>query len=249
MSQLIRNFSIIAHIDHGKTTLTDRLLLKTGTISARQFHERMLDSNQIEQERGVTIKLAPVRMEYRLPEELRRRYHNETAILNLIDTPGHVDFGYEVSRSLAAGEGALLLVDASQGVQAQTLANFDKAQELNLTIIPVLNKIDLPNVDVDKAALELMELFGFADTQIVTVSAKSGQGVDELLSRLVTDLPGPAQEADTPLRALVFSSVYHPHRGVVVYVRVVEGKLASKDLTFLGSQAQFKAQEVGVLST
>lgn len=246
--KLIRNFSIIAHIDHGKTTLTDRLLLKTGTIGARTFHERMLDSNPIEQERGVTIKLAPVRMEYRMPENLQKRYQSHTAILNLIDTPGHVDFGYEVSRSLAAGEGAVLLIDASQGVQAQTLANFDKAREQNLTIIPVLNKIDLPNVDLDRSLLELMELFGVRETDVLAVSAKTGEGVDDLLHTLVTRLPSPIRHPEAPLTGLVFSSLYDTHRGVVIYVRVMEGTLRAENLWLMGSGAGFKAQEVGVFS-
>lgn len=245
---LIRNFSIIAHIDHGKTTLTDRLLLKTGTLGVRDFHERMMDSNPIEQERGVTIKLAPVRMEYRLPEPLKRQYRTDTAILNLIDTPGHVDFGYEVSRSLAAGEGAVLLIDATQGIQAQTLANYDKAREQHLTIIPVLNKIDLGNIDLDRSVLELMELFGVSEKEVLAVSAKTGAGVDDLLEALVRRLPSPSQTLNAPLRALVFSSLYDPHRGVVIFVRVMEGTLKAGSVHLMGSGADFKAQEVGVFS-
>jgi GTP-binding protein LepA len=245
---LVRNFSIIAHIDHGKTTLTDRLLLKTGTITARDFTERVMDSNPIEQERGITIKLAPVRMNYTLPEHLRQQFGTPMCQLNLIDTPGHVDFTYEVSRSLAAGEGAVLLVDASQGVQAQTLSNFQKARDEALTIIPVLNKIDLPSVDVDAAKLEMMELFGFDETQIVLVSAKTGEGVDLLLEQLVTQLPQPPQAIDEPLRALVFSSQYHQHKGVVVYVRVVDGKLTVGQLEFMRTGVAFEPQEVGIFS-
>lgn len=246
--QLLRNFSIIAHIDHGKTTLTDRLLLKTGTIGTRLFHDRMLDSNPIEQERGVTIKLAPVRMNYKLPETLKNKYHQETAILNLIDTPGHVDFGYEVSRSLQACEGAILLVDASQGVQAQTLSNYQKAVDLKLTILPVLNKIDLPGVDTDRALLEMMELFGFTQKDILLVSAKTGQGVDELLSTLIERFPPPPQDTRRPLKALVFSSAYDAHKGVVVYVRVVDGELTTTHLQFMGTGAVIKPTEVGTFA-
>ena len=247
-SHLMRNFSIIAHIDHGKTTLTDRLLLKTGTIAERLFHDRMMDSNPIEQERGVTIKLAPVRLSYSLPPDLQQKYQTQTAILNLIDTPGHVDFGYEVSRSLQAGEGAILLVDASQGVQAQTLSNYQKAVTLGLKIIPVLNKIDLPSVDVERAMLEMMELFNFREEEIVLVSAKTGDGVDELLKALVLRLPSPPQEVEAPLRALVFSSQYDQHKGVVTYIRVVDGTLEMKPLIFLGSQTSCTPTELGIFS-
>ena len=246
--KLIRNFSIIAHIDHGKTTLTDRLMLRTNTINERAFKVRMLDSNPIEQERGITIKLAPVKMNFKLSKELSLRYKSDSCLLNLIDTPGHVDFTYEVSRSLAAGEGAVLLVDASQGVQAQTLSNYDKAKELSLKIVPVLNKIDLPSVDLDKAKLELMELFGFSEEEIVLVSAKTGVGVDKLLEKIVTDLPTPKQEVTKPLKGLVFSSVYHPHKGVIVYIRVMEGEIKSSELQFIGSKAGFECQELGIFT-
>ena len=246
--QLIRNFSIIAHIDHGKTTLTDRLLLKTGTIRQRLFHERMLDSNPIEQERGVTIKLAPVRMQYLLPPRLETKYATKIAILNLIDTPGHVDFGYEVSRSLAAGEGAILLVDASQGVQAQTLTNYHKAVAQKLTILPVLNKIDLPSVDVDRAILEMMELFNFREKEIKLVSAKTGEGVDELLEAVVERFPPPQQQIEAPLRALVFSSQYDAHKGVVIYLRVVDGELGQDVVRLIRTGAVLKPPEIGVFT-
>jgi GTP-binding protein LepA len=183
-TQYIRNFSIVAHIDHGKTTLTDRLLLKTGTIEERTFTERMMDSNPIEQERGITIKMAPVRMEYRAKDGI-------TYQLNLIDTPGHVDFSYEVSRSLAAVESVLLLVDVTQGIQAQTLAHYQKAMEQGLALLPVLNKVDLPGGDTEAVMLEMMEMLGFREDDFVRVSAKTGLGIEDLMERIVTDLPSP----------------------------------------------------------
>lgn len=230
----LRNFSIIAHIDHGKTTLTDRFLRKTGTISDFQFHERFMDSNPIEQERGITIKLAPVRMEY------------NGYIFNLIDTPGHVDFGYEVSRSLAACEGALLLIDVTQGVQAQTLSNFEKARALGLKIIPVLNKVDLPAADVDQVSLEVMETFGFEESEMLLVSAKTGLGVEEVLEKIVEEVPTPVGDASAPLQALVFTSHYDEHKGVVANIRVVNGTLSKKQLYLLHTQASFTPQEIGI---
>jgi len=232
----IRNFSIIAHIDHGKTTLTDALLRLTNTVTARDLTERMLDSNPIEQERGITIKLAPVRM----------NYHGYT--LNLIDTPGHVDFGYEVSRSLAAGEGAVLLIDVSQGVQAQTLSNFQKAQRLGLTIIPVLNKIDLPTIDLDLIKLEVMESLGFAEEEILAVSAKTGQNVDKLLEAIIKRIPAPIGKSSDPLRALVITSQYDYHKGVVAYIRVVDGVLKKQKLQLLFTQSSFTPIEIGIFS-
>lgn len=236
--QLVRNFSIIAHIDHGKTTLTDRLLQVTETVNKRQLSERMLDSNPIEQERGITIKLAPVRMEY------------QDFILNLIDTPGHVDFGYEVSRSLVAGEGAVLLIDASQGIQAQTLSNYEKAQNLGLTIIPVLNKIDLTGVDLDLAKLELMETFGFKQEEILAVSAKTGENVEQILQAVIERVPPPAKKESLqePLRALVMTSHYDYHQGVIAYVRVVNGVLEEETLQLLSTQADFSPSEIGIFS-
>ncbi|MFH1959022.1 MAG: translation elongation factor 4 [Patescibacteria group bacterium] len=236
MATKIRNFSIIAHIDHGKTTLTDALLRLTNTVTARDLTERMLDSNPIEQERGITIKLAPVRM----------NYHGYT--LNLIDTPGHVDFGYEVSRSLAAGEGAVLLIDVSQGVQAQTLSNFQKAQRLGLTIIPVLNKIDLPTIDLDLIKLEVMESLGFAEEEILAVSAKTGQNVDKLLEAIIKRIPAPIGKSSDPLRALVITSQYDYHKGVVAYIRVVDGVLKKQKLQLLFTQSSFTPIEIGIFS-
>lgn len=236
MQELIRNFSIIAHIDHGKTTLTDALLRFTHTVSERELTERMLDSNPIEQERGITIKLAPVRMKY-------RGYS-----LNLIDTPGHVDFGYEVSRSLAACEGAVLLIDASQGVQAQTLSNYEKALHLGLTIIPVLNKIDLPIVDIDTVKLEVMESFGFNENEILTVSAKTSQNIEQFLEAVIDRIPAPSGKLNPPPRALVMTSRYDYHKGVVAYVRVVDGILNKQKLELVSTAASFAPVELGFFS-
>jgi GTP-binding protein LepA len=229
----IRNFSIIAHIDHGKTTLTDRLLELTETVSQREFTERLMDSNPIEKERGITIKLAPVRMEH------------QGHILNLIDTPGHVDFGYEVSRSLAACEGALLVVDATQGVQAQTLSNYEKARELGLDILPVINKIDLPSADVDAVMLELMEIFGIDEKKILAVSAKTGKNVESLLAAVIEHIKPPQGDEEKPLRALVFTSQFDQHKGVIAYVRVVDGVMDSRKLQLMATQANFLPVEMG----
>src|SRR3989338_8015436 len=209
----IRNFCIIAHIDHGKSTLADRLLEVTGTVEKREMKEQLLDQMDIERERGITIKLQPVRMEY------------ENTILNLIDTPGHVDFAYEVSRSLAACEGAVLVVDATQGIQAQTLANVYLALEHDLTIIPVVNKIDLPNADRKKTTEEIKAAFGFTDEEILYASGKTGEGVEDILKAVVQRLPEPKGGSTKPLRALIFDSIYDIHKGVVAYVRVFDGQL------------------------
>lgn len=232
----IRNFSIIAHIDHGKTTLTDRLLQLTDTVSSREFTERIMDSNPIEKERGITIKLAPVRMEY------------QGHTLNLIDTPGHVDFGYEVSRSLAACEGALLVVDATQGIQAQTLSNYEKAKELGLDILPVINKIDLPSADVDAVMLELMEVFGIEEEKIIAVSAKTGINVESLLEAVVKHVRPPEGKQETPLRALVFTSQFDQHKGVIAYVKVVDGVLDNRKLQLMATGATFQAPELGIFT-
>lgn len=212
----IRNFCVIAHIDHGKSTLADRLLEMTKTVAMRDMQAQMLDSNPIERERGITIKLAPVRMHY--------RHNHEEYILNLIDTPGHVDFGYEVSRSLAACEGALLVVDATQGVQAQTLANLHQARANKLTIIPLINKIDMPMARIEETKQDLRDL-GFADEEMIEISAKTGFNVDRVLEAIVTRIPAPTGNRDAPLRALIFSSQYDTHKGVVVFVRIVDGSI------------------------
>ena len=239
----IRNFAIIAHIDHGKSTLADRLMEMTHTVSQREMHEQMLDSNPIERERGITIKLAPVRMLYihktkdneqgtenceHKTENLSHADCPMSYILNLIDTPGHVDFTYEVSRSLAACEGALLVVDASQGVQAQTLANLHLARSNNLKVIPIINKIDLPNARIEETRREIVEL-GFSNDEIIEISAKTGTNVEQVLEAIVERIPAPNGSASSPLRALVFSSQYDPHKGVVVFVRVVDGSIGGRN--------------------
>ncbi|OGL93223.1 elongation factor 4 [Candidatus Uhrbacteria bacterium RIFCSPLOWO2_12_FULL_47_10] len=256
----IRNFCIIAHIDHGKSTLADRFLELTGTVEKRQMKEQLLDQMDIERERGITIKLAPVRMNYVL--------HTTPYVLNLIDTPGHVDFTYEVSRSLAAVEGAILLVDATQGVQAQTICNLYLALEQNLTIIPVVNKIDLPSADVAKTKAELMHLIGCKEEEILAVSGRTGEGVPELLEAIVERVPAPhpnplpqgereLQKYPTPLmggdkgggvslRALIFDSIYDTYRGVVAYVRVFDGEIKKGEkIIFMATKAQSEALEVG----
>jgi GTP-binding protein LepA len=239
---LVRNFSIIAHIDHGKTTLTDAFLKETNTVSKQDFTERMMDSNPIEQERGITIKLAPVRMKHTAKD-------GKEYTLNLIDTPGHVDFGYEVSRSLAACEGALLLVDATQGIQAQTLSNYEKAINLGLTIIPVLNKIDLPAADPEAISLELMETFGFEEDEIVFTSAKTGLGVPELLQKIVDIIPPAEGDATKPLKALVMTSRFDQHKGAIAYVRIIDGMLTNKTkLGLVATHASFQPVEIGIFN-
>ena len=217
----IRNFCIIAHIDHGKSTLSDRLLEITGTVEKRKMKEQLLDSMDLERERGITIKLQPVQMQY--------RYKDTDYTLNLIDTPGHVDFAYEVSRSLAAVEGAVLLVDASQGVQAQTLTNLYFALEHNLEIIPVLNKIDLPNADVPKVKKEVMHILGCKEDEILAVSGKTGHGVEDLIKVVIDKVPAPSGDESGDLRALIFDSVYDSYKGVLAYVRVMDGMITKQD--------------------
>lgn len=234
----IRNFCIIAHIDHGKSTLADRLLELTRTVEMRKMKEQLLDQMDLERERGITIKLQPVEMKY--------EYKDESYLLHLIDTPGHVDFHYEVSRSLAAVEGAILLVDATKGVQAQTLANLYLAIEQGLEIVPVVNKIDLPNAQVDKAKKEIIHLIGCKDEDILLASGKTGLGVKEVLERVIDRVPHPRGDIDAPLRALIFDSVYDTYKGVVAYVRVVDGSIKRDDvLHLLGTGNESVTVEVG----
>jgi len=238
----IRNFSIIAHIDHGKSTLADRLLERTGAIAARDMREQVLDSMDLERERGITIKAQAVRLHYTSPVT------GEEYLLNLIDTPGHVDFSYEVSRSLAACEGAILLVDAAQGAEAQTLANAYLAIEGGLEVIPVLNKLDLPAADPERVAREVAGVLGGNPDEVLRVSAKTGEGIDELLEAIVHRLPPPAPAGDGTLRALVFDSYYDVYRGVVCYIRVTDGRVSTGDpLRFMATGEDLPADEVGVL--
>lgn len=213
----IRNFSIVAHIDHGKSTLADRFLDLCHTIDAGKMQERLLDNLALERERGITIRLAPVRLKYTLD--------GVEYMLNMIDTPGHVDFSYEVSRSLAAVEGAILLVDATQGIQAQTLAHGLAAMEQNLVLIPVINKIDLPNSNVEESRKQLTETFGFRDDEIILASGKTGEGVEDILKAIIERVPAPTQEVDKPLKALIFTSFFDAYKGVVAQVRIIEGRV------------------------
>lgn len=215
----IRNFCIIAHIDHGKSTLSDRILECTQTVEKRRMKEQLLDQMDLERERGITIKLQPVRMVYRSATS------NEEYILNLIDTPGHVDFGYEVSRSLAAVEGAVLLVDATKGVQAQTISNLYLAIEQGLEIIPVVNKVDLPNANVEKTKKEIIHILGCKEEEILEASGKTGTGVDKILETIVAKIPAPNGDSEKPLRALIFDSKYDTYKGVLAYVRIVDGRV------------------------
>jgi GTP-binding protein LepA len=235
----IRNFSIIAHVDHGKSTLADRFLEITGAVSKDKMQEQTLDSLDLERARGITIKLAPVRLNYTL--------NDVPYTLNLIDTPGHVDFSYEVSRSLAAVEGAILLVDATQGIQAQTLAHGLAALEQNLILIPVVNKIDLPNADVANATKQLCDSFGFLESEVILASGKSGIGVEEIIKAVIERVPAPKQDIDKPLRALIFDSFFDAYKGVVAQVRIVEGTTPANQspITFLGTKASGHVLETG----
>ena len=281
----IRNFCIIAHIDHGKSTLADRMMEMTGTVEKREMKSQLLDSMDLEREKGITIKLAPVRMKYEptaaglfsegfaflakrgqerkldqlaaeRPEEksasevgTNRPLRSVTYDLNLIDTPGHVDFSYEVSRSLQACEGAVLVVDASQGIQAQTLANVYLAMEQDLTIIPVLNKVDLPAADVPRVSKQVINLLGCDESEIIHISAKTGQNVDQVLEAIVERIPAPIGQPDDPTRALIFDSYYDDYRGVILYVRVVDGQIKKGEaIHMMATGANGLALEVGHLS-
>lgn len=281
----IRNFCIIAHIDHGKSTLADRMMEMTGTVEKREMKSQLLDSMDLEREKGITIKLAPVRMKYQStaaglfsegfafpakrgqerkldqlaaerPEEksasevdANRPLRSVTYDLNLIDTPGHVDFSYEVSRSLQACEGAVLVVDASQGIQAQTLANVYLAMEQDLTIIPVLNKVDLPAADVPRVSKQVINLLGCDESNIIHISAKTGQNVDQVLEAIVERIPAPKGQPDDPTRALIFDSYYDDYRGVILYVRVVDGQIKKGEaIHMMATGANGLALEVGHLS-
>ena len=266
----IRNFCIIAHIDHGKSTLADRMMEMTGTVEKREMKSQLLDSMDLEREKGITIKLAPVRMKYhyRQPASTASSQSNVAGNasdrtidsseglppagsydLNLIDTPGHVDFSYEVSRSLQACEGAVLVVDASQGIQAQTLANVYLAMEQDLTIIPVLNKVDLPAADVPRVSKQVINLLGCDESEIIHISAKTGQNVDQVLEAIVERIPTPTGQPDDPTRALIFDSYYDDYRGVILYVRVVDGQIKKGDaIHMMATGANGLALEVGHLS-
>ncbi|MEY2857609.1 MAG: hypothetical protein RLZZ74_1921 [Cyanobacteriota bacterium] len=238
----IRNFSIIAHIDHGKSTLADRMLQDTGTVAQRQMKEQFLDNMDLERERGITIKLQAARMNYTAKD-------GQKYVLNLIDTPGHVDFSYEVSRSLAACEGALLVVDSSQGVEAQTLANVYLALENDLEIIPVLNKIDLPGAEPERVAQEIEDVVGLDCSEIIQASAKAGLGIDDILEAIIRQVPPPADTVDQPLRALIFDSYYDAYRGVVVYFRVMDGTVKRGDnVRLMASGKEYVIDELGILS-
>ena len=230
----IRNFAIIAHIDHGKSTLADRMLELSGNVSKREMTSQILDNMELEKERGITIKMNAVRLNYKGYE------------FNLIDTPGHVDFSYEVSRSLAACEGAILLVDATQGIEAQTLANYYLALENELEVIPVINKIDLPNSDVDKVTNELINTFGFTKDEIILTSGKTGEGVDKLLDAVIDRIPSPKGNKDSKLKALIFDSVFDSYKGVIVHVRIIDGVLTNKDkIRFMSNNSSYDITELG----
>ncbi|MBT8291225.1 MAG: GTP-binding protein, partial [Muriicola sp.] len=236
----IRNFCIIAHIDHGKSTLADRLLDFTGSVTEREKKEQLLDNMDLERERGITIKSHAIQMEY--------TYEGEKYILNLIDTPGHVDFSYEVSRSIAACEGALLVVDAAQNIQAQTISNLYLALENDLEIIPVLNKVDLPSANPEEVTDDIVDLLGCDAEEVIPASAKTGIGIEEILKAIIERIPAPSGNVDEPLQALVFDSVYNPFRGVETYFRVINGEIKKgQKIKFVATGKSYFADEVGTL--
>ncbi|NQT00128.1 MAG: elongation factor 4 [Candidatus Omnitrophica bacterium] len=240
--KLIRNFSIIAHIDHGKSTLADRLLQYTGTVNRRDFHDQMLDSMELERERGITIKASAVRLSYKADD-------GETYTLNLIDTPGHVDFTYEVSKSLAACEGALLVVDASQGVQAQTVANLYMAMEHNLKIIPVINKIDMVNADPERTKNQILEILKLDPDDIILASAKEGTGTKEVLESIVAKIPHPQGESQNPLQALIFDSTFDSYKGAISYICVVNGQISPRTkIKMMSTGKEYEIEELGILT-
>ncbi|MBI4711132.1 MAG: GTP-binding protein, partial [Candidatus Omnitrophica bacterium] len=233
----IRNFSIIAHIDHGKSTLADRLLLHTGAITKREFRDQILDDMELERERGITIKARAVRIHY-------KGYW-----LNLIDTPGHIDFTYEVSKSLAACEGVLLLVDAGQGIQAQTVTNLYLAMERNLKIIPIVTKIDLPTAEPERVKKEIVDFLGVDEKEIILSSAKSGEGTEEILSAIIDKIPPPQGDPEKPLRALIFDSKFDSYQGVVAYFRIFDGKLRTHDqVLMMQTQNQHEVDQIGIFN-